>query len=247
MKIYESAVRKPVSTILIFVGVMVMGLFSLRNLAVDMYPDIEMPAISVITTYQGANAADIETNVTRVLEDNLNTVNNLKEITSSSKDNISMIILEFEWGADLTEAANDIRDVIGRVQTLLPDEVDAPTIFKFSSSMIPIMMFSATADESYEVKTYGYNMRTGEETEISFGNYFNGYAHAMMVWGQTPHGLLVTEEIKYITVNATGTGGEPYVHETAYDVYALIDLDDFVHSRPNFRTIAPVPYANPLM
>ncbi len=98
-----------------------------------------------------------------------------------------------------------------------------------------------------EVKTYGYNMRTGEETEISFGNYFNGYAHAMMVWGQTPHGLLVTEEIKYITVNATGTGGEPYVHETAYDVYALIDLDDFVHSRPNFRTIAPVPYANPLM
>ncbi|MDR2886273.1 MAG: efflux RND transporter permease subunit [Rikenellaceae bacterium] len=149
MKIYEASVRKPISTILIFVGVIVLGLFSLRNLAIDMYPDIEAPYISVITTYEGANAADIETNVTRILEDNLNTVNNLKKITSKSQDNFSMITLEFEWGADLTEAANDVRDVVGRVQSLLPDEVDAPTIFKFSSSMMPVLMLSATAEESY--------------------------------------------------------------------------------------------------
>jgi HAE1 family hydrophobic/amphiphilic exporter-1 len=149
MKIYEASVRKPISTILIFVGVIVMGLFSLRNLAIDMYPDIEAPYISVITTYVGANAADIETNVTRVMEDNLNTVNNLKTITSQSQDNFSMVFLEFEWGADIAEAANDVRDVVGRVQSMLPDEVDAPTIFKFSSSMMPVLMLSATAEESY--------------------------------------------------------------------------------------------------
>ena len=79
MKIYETAVRKPISTILIFVGVIVFGLFSLNNLAVDQYPDIEIPQIAVITSYAGANAADIETNITRVLEDNLNTVENLEE------------------------------------------------------------------------------------------------------------------------------------------------------------------------
>ena len=78
MKIYESAVRKPISTVLLFVGVMVFGLFSLSRLSVDQYPEIEIPQISVITMYPGANAADIETNITRVLEDNLNTVNNLK-------------------------------------------------------------------------------------------------------------------------------------------------------------------------
>ncbi len=150
MRIYETAVRKPISTILIFVGVIVMGLFSLRNLAVDMYPDIEFPAVSVITTYAGANASDIERNVTRVLEDNLNTVNNLKKLTSKSYDNYSMITAEFEWGSDLTEAANDIRDVIGRVQSLLPDEVDSPMIFKFSSSMMPVLVMSATAEESYD-------------------------------------------------------------------------------------------------
>ncbi len=150
MRIYETAVRKPISTILIFIGVIVFGLFSLRNLAVDMYPDIEFPAVSVITVYQGANAEDIETNVTRILEDNLNTVSNLKKVTSKSSDNISMITLEFEWGSDLTEATNDVRDVMGRVQSLLPDDVDAPTIFKFSSSMMPVLMFSVQAEESYE-------------------------------------------------------------------------------------------------
>ncbi len=150
MNIYESAVKKPVSTILIFIGVMVMGGFSLMNLAVDQYPEIDMPMISVITTYAGANASDIETNVTRVLEDNLNTVDDLKELTSTSSDNFSMITLEFEYGIDLANAANDIRDVVSRVQSLLPEEVDYPTIFRFSSSMMPVMMFSVTADESYQ-------------------------------------------------------------------------------------------------
>lgn len=151
MKIYETAVRKPISTILIFIGVMVLGVFSFRNLAVDMYPDIDVPAISVITTYTGANATDIETNVTRILEDNLNTVNNLKKMTSKSQDEVSMITLEMEWGSDINEAANDVRDVVGRVQSFLPDDVDTPIIFKFNSSMIPVLVISATAEDTTRV------------------------------------------------------------------------------------------------
>ena len=149
MKIYESAVRKPISTVLIFVGVMVLGLFSLKNLAVDQYPEIEIPQISVITMYPGANAAEIETNITRVLEDNLNTVSNLKKLTSKSQDNVSMITVEFEYGSDLDEGANEIRDAVSRVQSMLPDGIEYPTIFKFSSSMMPIMMLAVTAEESY--------------------------------------------------------------------------------------------------
>lgn len=149
MKIYETAVRKPISTILIFLGVMVFGLFSLRNLAVDMFPEVELPYIMVMTIYEGANASDIETNVSRVLEDNLNTVNDLKNIYSTSQDNISMVSLEFEWESDLTEAANDVRDVVGRVKAFLPDDVDDPIVLKISSSMMPVMVLSVTADESY--------------------------------------------------------------------------------------------------
>ena len=149
MKIYETSVRKPISVALIFIGVIVFGLYSLKNLGVDHYPDIEVPYISVITMYPGGNAEDIETNITRILEDQLNSVDNLEKITSKSSDNVSMVTLEFEYGCDLTEAANDVRDVVSRTQSLLPDEVEYPTVMKFSSSMMPIMMLSVTADESY--------------------------------------------------------------------------------------------------
>ncbi len=130
-----------------------MGLFSLRSLPIDLYPEIDPPMVSVFTFYQGASAADIETNVSRVLEDNLNTVNNLKELTSTSKDNTSLVTLEFEWGTNLDEATNDIRDAIDRVESSLPDGVEKPVIFKFSTSMIPIMLLSATAEESYPALT----------------------------------------------------------------------------------------------
>ena len=149
MKIYESAVRKPISTALIFIGVIVFGLFSVSKLGIDQYPDIEIPYISVITMYPGGNAEDIETNITRVLEDQLNSIDNLDKMTSKSSDNVSMITLEFEYGCDLIEAANDVRDVVSRSQSLLPDNVEYPTVMKFSTSMMPIMMLSITADESY--------------------------------------------------------------------------------------------------
>ncbi len=149
MKLYETAVRKPVSTILIFIGAIILGLFSLNKLSIDLYPEMDFPALSVMTTYAGASAADIEQNVTKILEDNLNTISNLKKITSKSQDNMSIITLEFEWGSNLDEASNDVRDVLGRMETYLPDNVDKPMIIKFNSSMIPIMYLYATAQESY--------------------------------------------------------------------------------------------------
>ena len=109
MKIYESSVRKPVTTALIFVAVVILGIFSLNKLPVDLLPDIETNAIMVMTTYQGASAADIETNVSRPLENMLNTVTNLKNIWSSSRENRSIIFLEFEYGMDIDELTNDVR------------------------------------------------------------------------------------------------------------------------------------------
>ncbi|MBN1991028.1 MAG: efflux RND transporter permease subunit [Bacteroidales bacterium] len=149
MKIYESSVKNPITTVLVFIAVMIFGAYSLKYLPIDLYPEIDPPVISVFTFYQGANASDIETNVSRLLEDNLNTVNNLKEISSVSKDNLSLITLEFEWGANLDEATNDIRDALSRVERSLPDGSEKPMIFKFNTSMIPILMLSATAEESY--------------------------------------------------------------------------------------------------
>ena len=148
MKLYETAVRKPITTLLLFVAVILFGLFSYNRLAVDLYPEIDPPYISIFTFYQGANAEDIETNITRLLEDNLNTVSNLKKLTSSSYENYSFLFLEFEWGANLDEATNSIRDALSRITKQLPTGVETPIIFKFNTTMIPILEFSVTARES---------------------------------------------------------------------------------------------------
>lgn len=150
MSIYSSAVKRPLTTILIFVALIVMGIYSLVRLPVDLYPEMELPFLTVFTSYPGASAADIETNVTEILENQLNAVTNLKEITSSSSDNTSMMFLEFEWESNLDEAANDIRDNLDFVVGFLPEECEDPTILKFNSSMMPILFYAITADESYE-------------------------------------------------------------------------------------------------
>lgn len=149
MSIYKSAVNKPITTLMIFAGVIVMGLYSLFYIPVDLYPEINPPFISVLTTYPGASAVDIETNVSRRLEDALNSVENLKEITSVSYDNLSVISLEFNWETNLDEATNDIRDALERTIDFLPDGADRPLIFKFSTSMMPILFYAVTAEESY--------------------------------------------------------------------------------------------------
>ena len=179
MKIYESAVRKPISTALIFIAVIVFGLFSVTKLGVDYYPEIEIPYVSVITMYPGGNAEDIETNITRVLEDQLNSVDNLDKITSQSKDNVSIVTLEFEYGCDLTEAANDVRDVVSRTQSLLPDNVEYPTVMKISSSMMPIMMLSVTAEESYAALA-----KTLDDKMVNELNRINGIGSVAVIGAQ---------------------------------------------------------------
>ena len=148
MSLYSSAVKKPVTTILVFVAVVIIGLFSLLKLPIDLYPDIDTNTIMVMTTYSGASSQDIEQNVTRPLENTLNSVEHLKHITSKSKENISIITLEFEYGYDIDVLTNSVRDKLDMVSNMLPDDSETPIIFKFSTDMIPIVLLSAQANES---------------------------------------------------------------------------------------------------
>ena len=148
MSLYEGAVKRPIMTTLCFVAVAIFGLFSLSKLPVDLYPDIETNTIMVMTSYQGASASDIENNVTRPLENTLNSVENLKHITSKSSEGVSVITLEFEFGYDIDVLTNDVRDKLDMVTSALPDEVNTPIIFKFSTDMIPILMLSVQAEDS---------------------------------------------------------------------------------------------------
>lgn len=148
MSLYEGAVKKPIMTSLCFVAVVIFGLFSLSKLPVDLYPDIDTNTIMVMTAYPGASASDIENNVTRPLENTLNSVSNLKHITSRSAENMSLITLEFEYGYDIDVLTNDVRDKLDMVSSSMPDDAETPIIFKFSTDMIPIVLLSAQAEES---------------------------------------------------------------------------------------------------
>lgn len=149
MSIYKSAINKPVTTILIFIAVMIIGAFSYIKLPIDQFPEMDPPYVMVMCTYPGANATEMETNITKVLENSLNSVDGLKEITSRSKDNISVVTLELEWGTNMDEAVNDVRSYLDIVKDNLPEGTSNPFIFKFSSSSMPIIQYAVTADESY--------------------------------------------------------------------------------------------------
>ncbi len=149
MSIFSSAVEKPISTLMVFVAVVVIGIYCYIKLPVDQYPKMDPPYITVMATYPGANATDIEQNVTKQLENQLNSVDDLKEMTSKSYDNLSVITLEFEWGINLDNASNDVRDAVDKSMSALPDDIDRPTIMRISTSMIPTLVYAVTADQSY--------------------------------------------------------------------------------------------------
>ncbi|MBO4657004.1 MAG: efflux RND transporter permease subunit [Bacteroidales bacterium] len=149
MSIYKKAIDKPVTTLLIFVAVMVLGLYAFRQLPIDQFPEMDPPYITVMTTYPGASASEIETNVTRLVENSLNSVDHLKEMTSTSRDNMSMVMLELEWGTDIDEVMNDVRSFVDMLKDALPSGCTNPYLFKFSSSAMPIIEFAVTAKESY--------------------------------------------------------------------------------------------------
>ena len=109
MSLYQSAVRKPIMTALVYVAVAIIGIFSLVNLPVDLFPDMGENTIMVFTTYPGASASDVENNVSKPLENVLNGVSDLKHISSDSRENYSIVFLEFEYGIDIEDATNDVR------------------------------------------------------------------------------------------------------------------------------------------
>jgi len=149
MKLPEFSVRNPVTTLMVFLAILVIGGFCLTQLPVDLMPEMELPAITVLTTYPGAAAEDVETKVTKVLEDRISTTPEVKHIVSTSKEEVSVIRLIFEWGANLDARANDLRDRIGFAKVVLPDDVEDPLILKLDTASFPIMFFGVRARESY--------------------------------------------------------------------------------------------------
>ena len=133
------AIKKPITVFMIFIGVMVLGVISLSQLAIDLMPDLSYPMVAVITSYSGVGPSEMETMVTKPLEMSLSTIKDLKDITSYSMEEISAIMMQFEWGIDMDVAAMDVREKIDLIRGRLPEGVENPTIIKFDPSLMPFL------------------------------------------------------------------------------------------------------------
>ena len=149
MRLAQISVNRPVTTAMIFIAVVVLGLVSMSRLGLDLMPDIEIPAISVMTSYEGAGPEEVETLITEPIEDSLSTISGVDEVISISKEGLSAVTLKFEWGQKIDEKANEVRDKLDLADARLPEEAENPIIFKFDLAMMPIAIISITAEDSY--------------------------------------------------------------------------------------------------
>lgn len=150
MKLPKLSVNRPIGTAMAFVAILLLGLVSLVRLPLDIMPEMELPTLTVMTVYPGASAEEVEEQVTKPLEELLAGTESLKEITSTSKENVSFIALQFSWGAEITEAANNARDLIELAKRNLPDGANSPVIYKINSSLFPVLVYGVSAQENYQ-------------------------------------------------------------------------------------------------
>ena len=154
MRITDISVKRPVTTVVIYLALVVLGVFSLGRLAIDLIPDISFPVVVIYSTYEGAAPEEVEQNLTRIIENTAASASNIENISSSSAEGISFVIVEFQWGTDIGESANELRERLDLVRDFIPDEASQPVLFKFDPALMPIMVFSVEGERDLQSLRY---------------------------------------------------------------------------------------------
>ena len=138
MSLVETSVRRPIGVAMIALAVLVVGLVSARMLAVDLLPAVDFPRISIVTLYEGVGPEEVETLVTRPIEQTVSTIEGIEKLESTSAEGISRIQVQFAWGTDLDAAVNDLRANMDQLANVLPEQAERPVVLKFDLSAVPI-------------------------------------------------------------------------------------------------------------
>lgn len=146
-KLSQLAVRRPVTFIMLALIVIGFGLYGLSQLRLNLYPDVNFPTITVYTTYDGVAPDDMETLITRPIEEQIGTISGLNRVRSQSSQGASVVKLYFDWGTDLFEAENDVRRQLDGVRRGLPDEADSPLVFSYDPNQEPVVVLTLTSDQ----------------------------------------------------------------------------------------------------
>jgi HAE1 family hydrophobic/amphiphilic exporter-1 len=142
MNLSNLAVRRPITTSMFFLALLIFGSIAFLRLPIDILPDITYPSITIVTDYDGAGPQEIERLITEPIEKNVSTISNIKDVRSTSGEDTSIVTVDFNWGADLAESANDIRERLDRARRFLPDDAEDPLLYKYDPSNRPILFIS---------------------------------------------------------------------------------------------------------
>ncbi len=150
------AVDRPITFFMISLIAIGFGVFGITQLRLNLYPDVSFPTITVYTAYEGVAPEDIETLVTRPIEENVGSISGIRTVRSLSSQGASVVKLNFNWGTDLYEAENDVRKQLGFVQRSIPDEAETPLVFSYDPNQEPIIVLTVTSEarSARELRTY---------------------------------------------------------------------------------------------
>lgn len=144
MKLANVSIQRPVLATMMIVSLLVLGLFALNRLNVDLYPDVDVPFVVITTVLPGAGPEQIETDVTKPIEDAVNPIEGVKHIESRSQENVSIVIIEFRLEVDGKLAAQDVREKLAAIRNELPDDIEEPVIQRYDPASQPIMTLSVS-------------------------------------------------------------------------------------------------------
>lgn len=180
MSIARKTMDHPILVLIIFVLLGLLGVFTLSNIAIALFPEVENPIVNIMTTYSNAGPESVESTITKPIESAVVSVNGLKNMTSTSSEGSSMVQLEFDYGTDMEATVNDIRDKLDRVSRALPSAASSPTIMRFSSDSMPIMRILVRGNRSVDdIK------QIAESQIVDILEQANGVAEASVTGGRT--------------------------------------------------------------
>jgi HAE1 family hydrophobic/amphiphilic exporter-1 len=163
MKLTDIAVKRPILTSVVYIFLMILSVISLYNLPIDVFPEIELPALTVVTLYPGSSAKDVEERITKILEESALTLPGVDRVESRSQEGVSAITVTFKWGQNLDVKAQDLRDMIELSKIRLPDDIETPRVFKFDFSMMPVMFLTVYPKDTVPNLRYVVDKNLAEE------------------------------------------------------------------------------------
>lgn len=190
MKIANFSVDRPVAITMLIIALVILGMVSLPKLAVDLYPDMEFPVMLVATSYDGADPAEVEKVVSKPMESAVGTVSNIESVRSVSLPGTSLVIVLFNWGTDIDDAAMEVRDKIDMFREMLPEGVRSPMIMKMDPNSAPIMVYTLSGTDTIKLNSLAENIVEPRLTRV------DGIASTQVMGGREQEFKVVLDQSK---------------------------------------------------